>query len=145
MENKHEIINYFISKIGYTTYLELGIGSKKETFSEIKCSYKTGVDSTVGGEDIINVTTDEFFKMNKKKYDVIYIDADHDVESVYKDYLNAAKYLKKGGIIFMHDIGTVSLRNTSPAASGTAYKAWIRICAECCRPYYLKDMDTLYS
>jgi len=45
-----------------------------------------------------------FFKRNLRKYDVIFIDGDHCYEQGGRDLENATKALRKGGIIFMHDI-----------------------------------------
>lgn len=48
-------------------------------------------------------TSDEFFKGNVKMYNFIYIDGSHIIENIIKDLINAIKYCKKDGIIWMDD------------------------------------------
>lgn len=59
-------------------------------------------------DDIIffNTSGDDFFKSCNRKYDIIFIDADHSYESVKKDYKNALKCLNENGILIFHDIQT---------------------------------------
>jgi predicted O-methyltransferase YrrM len=45
-----------------------------------------------------------FFKNNKKKYDIIYIDGGHQNDIVYLDLLNAFDALKEKGIIIADDL-----------------------------------------
>lgn len=51
-----------------------------------------------------NETTDDFFLKNTQKYDCIFIDADHEYDSVKKDYENSLKSLNNGGYLIFHDI-----------------------------------------
>ena len=50
------------------------------------------------------MSSDNFFK-NKFyfKFDIIYIDGSHDAPEVFKDLINANKYLKKNGILIIDD------------------------------------------
>lgn len=60
----------------------------------------------------INIKTTESFikeKLNKKKYDFIYIDGDHTYEGVKKDYKLIVSLLKKGSFLLFHD--TVKIDN----------------------------------
>ena len=50
------------------------------------------------------MTTDEFFDQNKRKFDVIFIDACHEYAYVRRDFLNALKVLNPGGHIVIHDL-----------------------------------------
>jgi hypothetical protein len=47
--------------------------------------------------------SNNFFKINKEFFDIIYIDGAHDYESVLSDANNAIKILRKNGIIFFDD------------------------------------------
>ena len=51
-----------------------------------------------------NSTTDTFFTRNNTMYDCIFIDADHTYDGVKNDYINAIKFINKGGYIIFHDI-----------------------------------------
>jgi predicted O-methyltransferase YrrM len=55
--------------------------------------------------EFFNSSTDDFFTVNKEKYDCIFIDADHSYEGVKKDYENSIKALNKNGVLVFHDIG----------------------------------------
>ena len=129
MKDKAELINHIIKTGNKTSYLELGVGYAMETISQIKCAKIVSVDMEPITDTIPSFkgTTDEFFKSNKAKFDVIYIDADHSEECVSRDFENAVKCLKKNGIILMHDVGPLRERDTLPAASGTAFKSFIKI------------------
>ena len=47
--------------------------------------------------------SNNFFKINKEFFDIIYIDGAHDYESVLSDANNSIKFLRKNGIIFFDD------------------------------------------
>lgn len=47
--------------------------------------------------------SDEFFRQNTKKYDLIYVDGDHSFEQADKDIANGLLHLKPNGIVCGHD------------------------------------------
>ena len=49
------------------------------------------------------MTSDDFFKNNKEKFDVIFIDGLHEYEQCQKDALNAINNINKNGVILFHD------------------------------------------
>ena len=51
------------------------------------------------------ITSDEFFKVNRRSYDFIYIDGCHDPEFIKRDMNNAWAALETGGIMWMDDYG----------------------------------------
>ena len=97
---RYDIINKIIIKRNYTSYLEIGC-FKDETFNQINIKKKIGVDPTSGGN--LRMTSDQFFKDNKEKFDLIFIDGLHVYEQVIKDIFNSIKVLKENGIILVHD------------------------------------------
>jgi len=98
--SRFEIIQKIIEKRKYENYLELGC-YKDSNFSKIKIKNKTGVDPVSGGN--IKMSSDEFFKINNKKFDCIFIDGLHIYEQVREDILNSIKFLSPNGIIIVHD------------------------------------------
>jgi hypothetical protein len=83
-------------------YLEIGV-STNAVFNTIPLSLnnKIGVDPFSGGTH--RMTSDNFFKKNKKKFDVIFIDGLHTYKQCQKDFLNSINSLNNDGIIIFHD------------------------------------------
>jgi len=50
------------------------------------------------------MTAHDFFKKNFDKFDVIFIDGDHNYEQVRQDLIECLKILNTNGIIFLHDV-----------------------------------------
>jgi len=122
-----EIILQMVRLTGCKKYLELGIWdgfniSKIKSFSE----YCVGVDI----EDrrkyhnfvFEHMNTDDFFSENVDTFDIIFIDADHNFESVKKDFINSLNILNKHGIIFLHDTDPISGKYIEPRFCGDSYK-----------------------
>jgi predicted O-methyltransferase YrrM len=79
--------------------LELGVYDNSN-FNRISASRKVGVD--INGLATINCYTDEYFKNYLERFDIIFIDADHKLESVVQDFNNSIDVCDK--IIFLHDM-----------------------------------------
>ena len=95
-----DLVEYLINKYGYSDYLEIGC-DQDQLFSKIKIQNKVGVDPSNGGN--VRKTSDEFFKENKKKFDIVFIDGLHTYDQVKKDILNSVNCLKENGIVLVHD------------------------------------------
>lgn len=95
-----DMINYFIKKMNYKHYLEIGC-DKNQIFSKIFLENKIGVDPVSGGN--IRLTSDQFFKNNSKNFDIIFIDGLHEYLQVKRDILNSIECLNDNGIILVHD------------------------------------------
>ena len=95
-----DLIQFLINKYEYSTYLEIGC-DKDQSFSKIEISNKVGVDPISGGT--IRKTSDDYFKNNKEKFDIIFIDGLHHYEQVIKDINNAIDILNDNGHILVHD------------------------------------------
>ena len=95
-----DMINYFIKKNDYKSYLEIGC-DKNQIFSQITLNKKIGVDPYSGGN--VRKTSDDFFKENDEKFDLIFVDGLHVYEQVKKDIINSVNFLNRGGVILVHD------------------------------------------
>ena len=95
-----DIIQKIISNQQYKSYLEIGCDND-ENFSRISIDKKVGVDPLKGGT--LRMTSDEFFKKNKLFFDLIFLDGLHTYEQTIKDIDNSLNYLKKNGLIVIHD------------------------------------------
>ena len=49
------------------------------------------------------MTSDEFFKINSDKFDLIFVDGDHSAKQVFKDINNSCNILNKGGYLILDD------------------------------------------
>ena len=95
------IINKIANKIKAKKYLEIGC-DLNQVFNKIQCENKTGVDPLRGGT--IKDTSDNFFKGNTDKFDLIFIDGLHTYDQILKDFENSFNCLNDGGYIIMHDL-----------------------------------------
>jgi hypothetical protein len=98
-----EIINHFIEKNGYDWYLEVGVHNGIN-FNNVKCKHKVGVDPDPTSKATVFKTSDEFFKENTIKFQIIFLDGLHLAIQLYKDILNSLACLNKGGVILLHDM-----------------------------------------
>ena len=123
-----KFINNIINNLELEAYLELGI-SVGECWREIELENKVGIDNWVQIEDgrIISTTTDEYFNSldGSKKFDIVFIDADHEKNQVFKDFCNSYDNLSDNGIILLHDINPIDETNIVPERLGNAYEFWI--------------------
>ena len=94
-----DIIERFIKKNNYISYLEIGC-CKNEVFSKINIK-KVGVDPNSGGT--VRLTSDDFFKTNKEKFDLVFIDGLHVYDQVKQDIINSLEVLNNNGVILIHD------------------------------------------
>ena len=101
-----EIVQRIIDLKNYRSYLEIGT-FKDELFSKIKCEKKIGVDPFSGGNT--RMTSDDFFKQNKEKFDCIFVDGLHHYDQVKQDIENSINCLNENGILLVHDCLPISI------------------------------------
>jgi hypothetical protein len=94
------IIKEIIKRENYKDYLEIGCDND-ENFSQVDIENKIGIDPLKGGT--LRMTSDQFFKNNKKNFDMIFLDGLHTYEQTIKDIDNSLKVLNNKGVILIHD------------------------------------------
>ena len=99
-KKRYQIINEIINHKKYSSYLEIGC-FENETFDKIIIKKKIGVDPVSGGT--IRETSDDFFKKNKSKFDICFIDGLHIYKQVKRDIFNSLSCLNDNGVILVHD------------------------------------------
>lgn len=97
------LINDIIKKKNYQSYLEIGVALTKDNFDKIDVKFKIGVDPDKTTKATFIGTSDEFFKQNKLKFDIIFIDGLHHADQVERDFDNSLQFLNEGGLILIHD------------------------------------------
>lgn len=138
MKAKHKSINALIAVLGASSYLEIGLGHG-HNIKAIQCENKVGVDpeyldpltnEPTRDFTVFGTTSDEYFEKNADKFDVIFIDGDHNAEQVQKDIVNAWSRLNKGGAIILHDINPPTkehqlIPRIQESWTGDAWRAWV--------------------
>lgn len=113
---RFELINDYIQKRGYKSYLEIGVENPNNCFNHVYCEKKVSVDpylptpyvneessEALASQVTYRLTSDDFFAQNTEKFDIIFIDALHTEEQCDKDVANALKVLNPYGVILLHD------------------------------------------
>lgn len=118
--NRIDIINTILKKFKNPKFLEIGYGFSC-AFNKIECKDKTTVDfNPYDPKDFgkngkaYKLKSDEFFKINKEKYDFIFVDGDHEFEGVRKDFYNSLNCLNENGFIMLHDCNPPEKWRTRP-------------------------------
>lgn len=126
-----EIIQSLINKTNAKKYLEIGI-YQGHVFDNVICDYKVGVDPDKNSSATLFMTSDEFFKTNNEKFDVIFIDGLHYSDQVYKDINNSLEILNDGGYIVCHDMlppdeNCQIVPPIQTTWTGDCWKAWVKL------------------
>jgi hypothetical protein len=112
------IVNDIIERKKYETYLEIGC-DKNILFNSVKIKKKIGIDPVSGGN--IRMSSDNFFKNNQDKFDLIFIDGFHQYEQVKRDVYNSLKFLNDNGVILLHDCMPSSFMRQAPKRSSNIW------------------------
>lgn len=128
----HPIINHFIKRYDYKSYLELGVRDKTNTYNHILCDNKTGVDIDGRCQPDYVMSTDEFFATVAvdKKWDIIFIDASHEKGQVRKDFNHSLEHLNDNGTIIMDDINPFTAELTYPWHCDNAWEVFAELRGE---------------
>jgi len=104
--NRTDILNHIAELISARNYLEVGVNKPDVNYDNIRIEDKTGVDIKVLSQrpGLLEMTSDSFFKDNIRKFDLIFIDGDHDYAQCYADVLNGMNVLSEKGVLVMHDM-----------------------------------------
>lgn len=162
-----DIINHFIKKNNYKSFLEIGY-YKGWNFDSVNCDNKTTVDpnpcktpdqeeleygnsmqlSGISYESLYKMTSDEFFSKEAKgsKWDIVFIDGLHEAKQVTRDIENSLKHLSDGGVIVLHDCNPPTYEHTTTGDcggnwNGDVYKAVYKASIEPQNDFYTVDTD----
>lgn len=105
---RYELINSLIRKNHYKSYLEIGV-SYGESFNNIVCDEKVGVDPDPNSAATVYMTSDDYFAHipDDKKFDMIFIDGFHEWHTCYRDIVNSIRHLSPNGTIVCHDMNPI--------------------------------------
>ena len=148
---RYDIINTFIKKYGFNSYLEIGVFTG-QCIREVTAGIKDGVDPGAENADTppevnYKMGSDEFFDLMKARskkyqYDIIFIDGLHHTDQVDKDIENCLEYLIDGGILMLHDCNPSKEEYTSVPRQtaiwhGAVYKSALK--------FRLKNIHSIFT
>ena len=137
LASRTSVINHLINKYNLNNYLEIGVRDGRN-YDKIVINNKTGVDPnpTKDIDGLYKLTSDEFFKINKTKFDLIFIDGLHLEQQVDKDLKESLKILSDNGFIIMHDCNPPTefhqrehyeVNGQFPPWNGTVWKSFVKL------------------
>ncbi len=125
--NRTNIINSIAEVMRYQSYLEIGVYDSMNNFNRILVPHKVGVDPhPVRKFHGYMMTSNEFFAINKEKFDLIFVDGKHTYEQCKTDIEESLKILNDNGTIIVHDTYFLKRCYEVPIVHG---KCW-RVIAE---------------
>lgn len=128
--NRTNVINTLINRHGYRSYLEIGVRNPRDNFDLVECRYKEGVDPAVSDPRVHRMTSNEWFDVDGRRYDIIFIDGDHRYAGACDDLLRWPT--RCDGHVVVHDClpksedATGDVKpNTGRGWNGNVWKAWV--------------------
>jgi hypothetical protein len=137
---RFDIINHLIRVNNYKSFLEIGT-QEHINLSNIIIDKKVSVDPDPEVNADFILPSDDFFKQNTDKFDIIFVDGLHHADFVYRDMVNSLKILNPGGCIIVHDVipssyesQLIPLEKTLETGSGIwngdVWKGWVKLRTE---------------
>lgn len=98
-----DLLIYLVKKIKAKSYLEIGVQNRFKNLERMGITDCIGVDPDRNSQADCIMTSDRFFEINKKKFDIVFIDGLHHADQVERDFNNSVINLNEGGLIVLHD------------------------------------------
>jgi hypothetical protein len=129
-----------LHKIEEYSYLELGVNDNVN-FNSIKAKNKFSVD--MNGKAMYTGTTDEYFNSlpAEEKFDIIFIDANHDYDYVVRDFNNSIDHATKW--ILLHDMIPPSRKYVQSSRCSDSFKVLYYMLQE--TSFEIYPMDTNFG
>lgn len=124
----HEVINKFIEKNKFTSYLELGLRNPHATFYNVVCDKKESVDIVSCGATH-TMSTDEYFAGpgNKDSFSIYFHDASHLASQIKADLDNIFDRWKDNSIIVIDDVNPEEEWLLDENWCGSAWLSWAEL------------------
>lgn len=140
-----EIINAIIADRGYKSFLEIGT-KYGETIKQVNVPVKVSVDPDPRTGATFMMTSDEYFRDHRDRFDLVFVDGLHECGQAFRDVENALKILNKGGVIVMHDCHPQTEEMQEPYRgqffwTGDVWKAFVQLRGVLAHEMYVIDQD----
>jgi predicted O-methyltransferase YrrM len=129
------LLEHFASWIKPENYLEIGVRNGTSLipvskYAKICHAVDINFIKKDYSENVIlyEMSSDEFFsKIQNIKFDMVFIDGDHNKEQVYKDFINVKDKVIQDGFVFFHDSYPHNEEMLSSMLSDNCWEAILRI------------------
>lgn len=103
--NHTDVLNHFADTRSYHSYLEIGVRDPADNYNRVNCELKTGVDPSPKSDapGLVKMLSDDFFRSNTRRYDLVFVDGDHHAAAAGRDIQNSLAVLNLGGVVVIHD------------------------------------------
>lgn len=125
-EYERNIISTIIKTKNFNSYCEIGY-AQGCTFNIINVAEKIAIDPSVDNENVVKLTSDDFFTTNNRTFDAFFVDGDHEYKQVLRDVHNCLKFLNSNGIVFIHDVYPKYDFQLSPSACFNSFRAFLKL------------------
>ncbi len=125
-----EVLNLLAARRRYRSYLEIGVRDPRANFDHVACPDKDGIDPAGGCK--YRMSSDEFFAVTRKPYDLVLVDGLHVEAQAFRDVTNALDRLRPGGAVLVHDCSPPTAQHAAEeynggAWNGTVWRAFVRL------------------
>lgn len=145
-----DVLNALVERYGLRRYLEIGLQDPRANLEGVRAPLKHSVDPAALAT--FRIPSDAFFEIIRPdhRYDLVFIDGDHEEEQVLRDLQNALAHLEPGGAVVLHDSSPPTRWHQRPASefdgcsewNGQVWRAVVRFrCAHPEIPVYTVDTD----
>lgn len=133
--NHPYLLEHFASWIKPDNYLEIGVRegvSLRPVSKWAKTCHAVDINFLVKdyADNVVlyEMSSDEFFsKIKNIKFDMVFIDGDHDKNQVYKDFINVKDKVIEDGFVFFHDSYPHNEEMFHPTLSYNCWEAVLQI------------------
>jgi hypothetical protein len=135
------VIQESLKAVKGKTYIEIGVAAG-DTFCQVQVDFKIGVDPQKPISRLVETfsdnviyyrkMSDNFFAteagiLESRGLDVAFIDGLHTYQQSLRDVENCLRYLKKTGVIVMHDCNPNSLATMQPNSCGDVWRTIVHL------------------
>jgi SAM-dependent methyltransferase len=102
--NRTDLLNGFIRRRGYQSYLEIAGAGAPWNFEQIDCPSKLAIEAAMENTAVDrSIPWDTFLQDRRESFDLVFIDGFHEEERAASDIQCALRHLNPGGVIVLHD------------------------------------------